>query len=787
MAILKFKDAGEWKSIAAFKGEDGKDGAIQYTAGAGINISPDNVISATMTGEGGADIIVDATPAPASTNAVSSGGVYTALQAKADRSEIKTDTSQLTNGAGFITSDDIPKDLGSFDNEVGYLKEESDPLFKKSPAYKVTEARLNIWDRVASYTFVPISLALNFNESTVVNFNYTYSDASIYNKILEIAGSMSKAIVCIVTNAKSVILHYDGDAYTNSEVIFTYWGETNTDDYGHRIAVRLKITLNRSTGAHKSTVLSTLGSGYGNVTKGDVLTKTNTTAFTPTASYHPATKLYVDQAVAEGVAGVGGGIEQEEDPLFMNSAAASITEEDVNAWRNYRPGIVEEADPTVPSWVKGITEADIKNWNDKADTSGIGDIVDEIVDGKGFITSEDDFNNSAAADIDENDILNWNNKQDKLLFETEYDAVDNKVATVADIPTRVSELTNDKDFIPRSEMTISLYGSDTGENGHINVYSNSSKAFRVYLQDALRLILSHYIQYENKWKLPQVDLKFDLTIYDYSANSTPNIPRRFKFLVTTDILLSGVLTKDGLGVTTNILNTTGSFEAHFYLDGYDSDWRAAPIRLTIMTRCSRSSTNNNNIYVNWADVRVTNDYDNIGSELMVTPYTIPEVHSSSYFNLPEDYNSYGLSWSLSLAAGAKGGITTINRPMWVPDGPLRLSQSQVRDLATYNSDIAKNFYYRLIAGVDKVYDLVYTLSIGKAIPLKLLSYSKQIYTSSANAGYCGLRLDYYDAYPKAGREVYHLCINIKYPEDIYKNSDEKVSIVEIEDEGWITV
>jgi hypothetical protein len=56
MAILKVKNTqGEWQSIPAFKGDKGdpgKDGAIQYTAGNGIKIEG-NVISAT--GEGGGE------------------------------------------------------------------------------------------------------------------------------------------------------------------------------------------------------------------------------------------------------------------------------------------------------------------------------------------------------------------------------------------------------------------------------------------------------------------------------------------------------------------------------------------------------------------------------------------------------------------------------------------------------------------------------------------------------------------------------------------------------------
>lgn len=34
-------------------------------------------------------------------------------------------------------------------------------------------------------------------------------------------------------------------------------------------------------------------------------------------------------------------------------------------------GITEETDPTVPQYVKNITEQDIENWNNKADVSQI--------------------------------------------------------------------------------------------------------------------------------------------------------------------------------------------------------------------------------------------------------------------------------------------------------------------------------------------------------------------------------------------------------------------------------
>jgi hypothetical protein len=60
MAKLKFKNSkGEWESIAAFQGEPGKDGAIQYNAGEGVKIE-NNTISAEVTKQYVTDSIAEA-------------------------------------------------------------------------------------------------------------------------------------------------------------------------------------------------------------------------------------------------------------------------------------------------------------------------------------------------------------------------------------------------------------------------------------------------------------------------------------------------------------------------------------------------------------------------------------------------------------------------------------------------------------------------------------------------------------------------------------------------------
>ena len=490
MATLKFRDKGEWKSIAAFKGEDGKDGAIQYKPGPGINISEDNVISTTFTDEDGLDITVDAQPLPESNNPVASGGVYTALQAKADKSEIKTDTGELTNGAGFITGDDIPKDLGDFKNEAGFLKEETDPLFRRSVAASITDADKSLWNRVGDLTFVPIHLDLNFNSATVNSMNHTYKTSVYLDKILRLAGSFQKAIICVTTSGHSVLLHYYQTAYSSSqEMITDYYGLTPSDIYGRYATIRLRIIQNQNTGAHISTQFSSMGSSYNLVTKSKVLTKDNTSSFIPTADYHPATKKYVDDTVAAGVAGAGG-IDVEEDPVFMSSVASSITEDDITRWNNKADsgGIDQETDPTVPAWVKSITEDNINIWNNKADKSDIPEIVDGVVDGKGYLTEETAFNNSVASAITASDIANWNNKQDRLFFNTTYDAENNKAATMADvfeveakIPTLTSQLKNDSGFLTSVNASVviqdnsaSFNANQTKVNGLYNSLHNNA-------------------------------------------------------------------------------------------------------------------------------------------------------------------------------------------------------------------------------------------------------------------------------------------------------------------------
>ena len=63
-------------------------------------------------------------------------------------------------------------------------------------------------------------------------------------------------------------------------------------------------------------------------------------------------------------------------------------------------------------------------------------LTSDLTNDSNFITSETDpiFEASAAAAIKANDIANGNNKQDAITFNSEYDASNNKAATMNDVP-----------------------------------------------------------------------------------------------------------------------------------------------------------------------------------------------------------------------------------------------------------------------------------------------------------------------------------------------------------------
>ena len=426
MSILKFKNAdGTWNGVAAFKGEDGKDGAIQYKAGYGINISEDNTISTTL--DPSAGVTVDTNPTEGSVNPVSSGGVYNALSNKANKT-------------------DIPTDLGDFTNGPGYITEEKEEGFHNSTAASITAADISNWNskQPAGNYITPDYLTTNIISDLVKAHSYNSpfgsSDTGSYTStpICEEAAALINNIYNSGRKGLISIVYSNGVSDIINNLI-----TVNTTLTAYNLVSPRYNTFIRISGKWNSNVFTcTVVSKY-SLFNNYYLAKDNTTAYTPTSDYHPATKLYVDNKVSEGLAG-SGFLSEEADPIFTNHIASTITESDITNWNNKadESGITEELDPTVPAWVKSITENDILKWNNKADSSDISGVVEGILSNKGYITEETEpaFNASVAANITQDDIDSWNAKQNALSISDKYNGTSNPIVTEQDITESIKLL-----------------------------------------------------------------------------------------------------------------------------------------------------------------------------------------------------------------------------------------------------------------------------------------------------------------------------------------------------------
>ena len=125
MSMLKIRNQhGGWDEIVAIRG---RDGAIQYTAGANIEITPDNVISAkglanSVTREDVTEMINASVPQKVS-DLPNDAGYITS-------ESVPTKTSELANDAGYITSDDVPKvptKTSELTNDSGFVNSSAIP------------------------------------------------------------------------------------------------------------------------------------------------------------------------------------------------------------------------------------------------------------------------------------------------------------------------------------------------------------------------------------------------------------------------------------------------------------------------------------------------------------------------------------------------------------------------------------------------------------------------------------------------------------------------------------
>lgn len=609
---------------------------------------------------------------------------------------------------------------------------------------------------------------------------------------------------------------------------------------------------NISIGAATITAIGTMSQSF--------LSKSNTAEFTPTADYHPATKKYVDEAVAAaGGSGEGDDLsnyynKEEVDAKVapLASAADVLTKTNTTEYTPasaYHPatkqyvdqaisnsgGITEESDPTVPLHVKNITQDMIAEWDSKLDATA--------VENMGFIKEESAFNGSAAKNITETDINYWDSKQDAIafnstynaasnkaatmsdvkavedkipediVFNTEYNATTNKAATMADvnaiggqIPTVVSAFTNDAGYVQKDYDVINMEGSLGGASNNLWISQGSipgPKTFKQILQERLTSVYKHYLTTNDTSKLPDINLKINYHITNYdSYTPEKGVLQDFSIIIDNSLLTTVGFYNSGNTEYIEqapITQSNTTINLYYYLPCTKISGVPAPMKIRFLCKMTISSTGD--VTISSMNLYPEGRFEELTYIITTTPYEIPVLHKSSSFQMPTistgstnnvpfyKSNLEAMPRSLAMFNGIKDNAVINSDPAWIPEGPILLSKAMLTDETNGWAYAFDLLYERLAAGLFKVSDILYDIGTSAKLPLKLMKYSKQTYSTTENYGYCGIHLDFYDAYPKSGREVYHLEIWVKIREQYAQsNTDEdRGEIVVVNDYGWETI
>lgn len=142
------------------------------------------------------------------------------------------------------------------------------------------------------------------------------------------------------------------------------------------------------------------------------------------------------------------------ESVVTNNVAYVIVPTKTSELTNDSGFITSETDPTVPSYVKAITLADITNWNNKQNTLVSGNTIktinNETILGSGNINIEGTTYTAGTGinienNIISNEITNYNDLTD-----------------LPDIPTKTSDLLNDSNYVTSEDLSeVAFDGSYT--------------------------------------------------------------------------------------------------------------------------------------------------------------------------------------------------------------------------------------------------------------------------------------------------------------------------------------
>lgn len=201
---------------------DGKDGAIQYTAGTNIEITEDNVINCKVEGGGGISDEIDPT-VPAYVKEITEedisnwdnksefSGDYDDLTNKPTIPTVPTNVSEFTNDAGYLT--EIPSEYVT-ESELdgkGYVTDLSNYYTKEETDTQISERTLSVYNAVGRL------------EDSVGNVEQLETDSK------EVVGAINEIASSITPLVLTDMFYPVGSYYETSNTDFnpnTSWGGT---------------------------------------------------------------------------------------------------------------------------------------------------------------------------------------------------------------------------------------------------------------------------------------------------------------------------------------------------------------------------------------------------------------------------------------------------------------------------------------------------------------------------------------------------------------------------------
>ena len=125
--------------------------------------------------------------------------------------------------------------------------------------------------------------------------------------------------------------------------------------------------------------------------------------------------------------------------------------------------LVEETDPTVPTFVKNITQEDITNWNNKSDFSGdYNDLTNKPTIPSALSDLTDDTTHRTVTDTEK---TTWNNKSN---FSGSYNDLTDKPS----IPSALSDLTDDSTHRVVTDTEKTTWNNKSDFSGDYNDLTN---------------------------------------------------------------------------------------------------------------------------------------------------------------------------------------------------------------------------------------------------------------------------------------------------------------------------